>query len=69
MLSVCCLLIAFDIFMLYSSKDINISTIMIMAITDAVFITAAVCLFPFTVKFRGIKMTKSEKQKLRNTKK
>lgn len=60
MLIVCCVLISFNVLLFYTSKNINI---VVMAITDAAFIAAAIMLFPFTVKFRAVKMTKSEKRK------
>lgn len=60
---VCVLLVAFNLILLYTSKDINFK---MMIAVDAVCVFAAVLLFPFTARFGPIKLTKSEKKKLKN---
>lgn len=60
MLVICCVLIAFNVLLFYTSKNINI---VVMAITDAAVISATILLFPLTVRFKSVKMTKSEKRK------
>ena len=60
---VCVLLVAFNIILLYTSKDINFN---MMIVVDAVCIFVTVLLFPFTARFSPVKLTKSEKKKLKN---
>lgn len=60
---VCILLVAFNLILLYTSKDINFK---MMIVVDAVCVFAAVLLFPFTTRFGSVKLTKSEKKKLKN---
>lgn len=57
---VCIILVIFNLILLYSSKKADIH---IMIITDAVCILASILLFPFTVRFKPIKLTKSEKRR------
>ncbi len=60
MLIVCIILIAFNIIVLYSSKNINLP---VMIISNAACVFAAIFIFPFTVRFKPIKITKSMKKR------
>lgn len=60
---VCILLIIFNLFLFFSSQDLKITGVLTVA--DAIVICAAFAAFPFTVRFKAVKITKSQKKKLK----
>lgn len=60
--SVCIILIIFNLIALYNFKGINFP---IMVIANFLCVLIAFILFPFTTRFYPIKLTKSEKRRLK----
>lgn len=58
---ICALLVVFNLIIIFSTDDFNI----IPVLTDLAAVTAAVLMLPLTVRFRPLKLTKSEKRSIR----
>lgn len=61
---VCLILTAVNILLMLSTKDLKI--VGVLAAVDLIAVCISFLLFPFTVKFRAIKTTKSQKKLLKN---
>ena len=66
--TVCMIMIIFNLIIFYSSRGLSLSGFAILVASDAAAVTAAVLLFPLTVRLKPVKMTKSEKKSAKNIK-